>query len=252
MKKKEVIGIMGAMPEETDRIVELLESCNIIEIGDRKYHSGTINNQEVVVVFSRWGKVAAAATATTLILRFNVSKIIFTGVAGAIDTQLNIGDIIVGQKFFQHDMDARPLMNEFEIPLLQKTYFESDADLSKLIYDKINQSDKQNWHIAESLNDKNVLQNTPPNIYLGDIASGDHFFADADSKTKLKQKLPSVSCVEMEGAAVAQVCYEFQIPFAVIRVISDSADGNSSLDFTLFIEHIAGKFSRQIVQCFLS
>jgi len=250
--KEETIGIMGAMPEEIDILLELLESSTKVKIGNRTYHTGLINKHKVVIVFSRWGKVAAAATTTTLILKFNVTKIIFTGVAGAIDPNLNIGDIVIGQKFFQHDMDARPLMQEFEIPLLQKIYFNSDEGLSKLIYDRINQSDVSKWSLDNNIKNSSSIQNTSPKIHFGDIASGDHFFANSDSKLKLKEKIPSVCCVEMEGAALAQVCYEFTIPFAVIRVISDKADGQSSSNFEWFIKNIAGRFSKEIIKCILT
>ncbi len=252
MNKEEIIGIMGAMPQEIDLILELVDAPTSVEIGNRIYHTGFINKHKVVIVFSRWGKVAAAATTTTLILKFNVTKIIFTGVAGAIDPNLTIGDIVIGQRFFQHDMDARPLMQEFEIPLLQKLHFESDLVFSKYIYDRINQSDLSTWPLDQNTNNSTSIQSSSPKIYVGDIASGDHFFASSDSKLKLKEKLPSVCCVEMEGASVAQVCYEFTIPFAVIRVISDKADGQSSANFEWFIENIAGRFSKEIIKCILS
>lgn len=248
MNKEEIIGIMGAMPEEINLILELVDTPNKIQIGDRTYHTGTINKQKVVIVFSRWGKVAAAATTTTLILKFNVSKIIFTGVAGAIHSDLNIGDIVIGQRFFQHDMDARPLMREFEIPLLQKIYFESDFFLNELVYEKIQKCDLHDWSNKIIGIDKIEIKNTIPKIYKGDIASGDQFFASPASKLKLKDKLPTVYCVEMEGAAMAQVCHEFTIPFAVIRVISDKADGQSSANFEWFIENIAGRFSKEIIK----
>lgn len=249
LNKEGVIGIMGAMPEEVTNMLELLENSSVETIGNRTYHTGSINKQKVAIVFSRWGKVAAAATATTLILHFKATKIIFTGVAGAIDNLLNVGDIVIGEKFYQHDMDARPLMQEFEIPLLQKTYFESDAQLKSITYQKLKAAKLQNSFDLKIPDNNADLVNITPQICFGDIASGDHFFADTASKNKLKQKLPSVFCVEMEGAAVAQVCYELQVPFIVIRVISDKADGHSSIDFKRFTENIAGKFSKKIIEC---
>ena len=118
---------MGAMPEEIDGVVVLLTNCVAATMGKRTYYSGEINGIETVVVFSRWGKVAAATTATTLIHEFKITELLFTGVAGAIHSDLKIGDIVLGNRLIQHDMDARPLMKQFEIPLLGKTYFESDA-----------------------------------------------------------------------------------------------------------------------------
>ena len=243
---------MGAMPEEVTHMLELLEESKVENIGNRTYHLGFINKQQVVIVFSRWGKVAAAATATTLILHFKVCKIIFTGVAGAIDDALNVGDIVIGEKFYQHDMDARPLMQEFEIPLLQKTYFESDAQMKSIAHQKLNAAKLQNSFDLQILDSNADLIDITPQICYGDIASGDHFFAETASKNKLKQKLPSVLCVEMEGAAVAQVCYELQLPFIVIRVISDKADGHSSIDFKRFADDIAGRFGRKIIENLLT
>jgi adenosylhomocysteine nucleosidase len=125
--KKRIIGIMGAMPEEIDGVVHLLANCRELSMGKRTYYSGQLNGIDTVVVFSRWGKVAAATTATTLIHQFQITELLFTGVAGAIHSDLEIGDIVLGRRLIQHDMDARPLMRQYEIPLLSKTYFESDT-----------------------------------------------------------------------------------------------------------------------------
>ena len=119
-----LLGIMGAMPEETEMIFAAMTDKEIVERGSRLYYRGKLAGQDVVAVFSRWGKVAAATTAVHLILDFKVDQIVFTGVAGGISPELNIGDIVVGERLFQHDMDARPLMNRFEIPLTGKTSYE--------------------------------------------------------------------------------------------------------------------------------
>ena len=123
---------MGAMPEEIDSIIQLLSEESRVTIGMRTYSIGKLNGITAVVVFSRWGKVAASITVSTLILEFKVTELIFTGVAGAIDPQLRIGDIVLGRRLIQHDMDARPLMEQFEIPLLGKTFFESAAEQLEL------------------------------------------------------------------------------------------------------------------------
>jgi len=115
--KKVKIGIMGAMPEEINGVIALLSNCKTYSIGKRTYFSGQINGIDTVVVFSRWGKVAAATTVTTLIQEFKITDLLFTGVAGAISSDLKIGDIVLGSRFVQHDMDARPLMEQYEIRL---------------------------------------------------------------------------------------------------------------------------------------
>src|SRR6187431_3596464 len=115
------IGILGAMPEEINGIVALLDDKTEVVKGMRTYYLGTINEVEVVVVFSRWGKVASATTVTHLIVEFGITQLFFTGVAGAINPELNIGDIVIASSLIQHDLDARPIMDRFEIPLLGKT-----------------------------------------------------------------------------------------------------------------------------------
>ena len=114
------LGIMGAMPEEMDLLIAVIQDKEIIEHGSRVFYKGMLYDQEVVAVFSRWGKVAAATTAVSLITEFQVDRMVFTGVAGGIAPDVNVGDVVIAQRLFQHDMDARPPMRRFEIPLTAK------------------------------------------------------------------------------------------------------------------------------------
>lgn len=230
-----IVGIMGAMPEEVNHLIALLSSVHTTELGGRTYYAGTLNGVQTIVVFSRWGKVAAASTATTLILTFGVTEILFTGVAGAIHPTLRIGDIVIGKHLFQHDMDARPLMKRFEIPLLGVTHFTCDPHL-------MNRAEQ----IVQS-----ILKDQPAQYRVGDIASGDQFVAAAQQKTHLLSDWPTTLCVEMEGAAVAQVCFEHRIPVLVIRVISDAADEQAAIDFPLFVEKVASQYTTAFVQAYL-
>jgi nucleoside phosphorylase len=126
------IGIMAAMQEEIDTLLkELPASSEVVDDGQRTYHSGRLWGTPVVVVFSRWGKVAAATTATHLISEFGVGEILFTGVAGAAQPGLNVGDVVVGARFWQHDIDARPLFPRHEIPLLGRSSFVSFRHVCK-------------------------------------------------------------------------------------------------------------------------
>lgn len=244
-----IIGIMGAMPEEINGIIQLMAEKEELTLGMRTYYSGRINNIKTIVVFSRWGKVAAAATVASLILEFNITELIFTGVAGATTDKLKIGDIVIAKRLIQHDMDARPLMALFEIPLLGKIFFESPSAQINTASDAINEIISKN-KFADVINPSELkkFNITIPQIFIGDIASGDKFFSDINEKIKLVALLPSILCVEMEGAAVAQVCYEYDIPFTVIRTISDAADESSSDDFPEFIKEIAGKYSVEIIK----
>lgn len=244
-----VIGIMGAMPEEVNDIITLLDNPHSATIGMRTYTSGLLNGMQVVVVFSRWGKVAAASTVTTLINVYEITELIFTGVAGAIDPALKIGDIIVAKRLIQHDMDARPLMPQFEIPLLEKTWFECNKELVDHAENAISQLlEKQHLN---SIVGREALQEFgihAPSLHMGDIASGDQFFANDPQKEELQKNLPGILCVEMEGAAVAQVCYEHGIPFVIIRTISDAANEESHVDFPAFINKVASKYSECIMR----
>jgi len=235
------IGIMGAMPEEIAAIFPLMQNVGIQTYGGRQFHTGYIGNQKVVLVFSRWGKVAAAATVTALIHQFNIDALIFTGVAGAAHHSVKIGDIVIGKAFVQHDLDARPLMPKHEIPLLGLSYIQAEDEINNhlkaaveiFLKEKNNSishtAEKASWHI-------------------GNIASGDIFVHTLEQKNNAIQGLDNVFCIEMEGAAVAQVCYEYSVPFAVMRIISDNADGGSPQDFDDFIQQNIHVYSSGIIK----
>ncbi|MDH1601625.1 5'-methylthioadenosine/adenosylhomocysteine nucleosidase [Empedobacter sp. GD03739] len=244
-----IIGIIGAIPQEINGVVNLLTNKQEHKIGRRSYFTGKLNNQKVVVVYSRVGKVAASATVTTLILEFNVSELIFTGVAGGIHADVKIGDIVLGQSLIQHDMNAQPLFPAYEIPMLGKAYFEADSSQLQVATTAILEIlEEQHLHNVISEKDLDKFNIHQPQLHVGLIGSGDLFFSTNSQKEKLQQNLPEMLCVEMEGAAVAQVCYEFDIPFIIIRTISDDADDHSTLDFNSFIEKISNVYSIEIIK----
>lgn len=232
------VGILGAMPQEIDGIAALLIQAQTHKIGQRSYISGKINQTEVVLVFSRWGKVAAATTVTTLIQHFKVTEVVFTGVAGGIAPYLSIGDFVLGQHFYQHDMDARPLMSQFEIPLLNTTHFTADAPM-------LQKATLAAQQVANSL-----TENTPK-VHIADIASGDQFISTEAQRNFITTHLPNVAAVEMEGAAVAQVCHEFSTPFIVVRIISDAANQEAPDNFEAFIELHSSRLNALFIQYFV-
>jgi adenosylhomocysteine nucleosidase len=247
--QERIIGIMGALPEEINGIVQLLEEKQAYSSGKRTYFTGKIQGIQTVVVFSRWGKVAAATTVATLLLRFHVTEIIFTGVAGAIQPELNIGDVVIAKRLIQHDLDGRPLMAEFEIPLLNISYIEVRPKQLNIASKAVNRLiDPNRFASIVSPEERKQFNISNPKLWMGDIASGDKFFAKNSDKEALIKKLPEVLCVEMEGAAVAQVCYEYDIPFTVIRTVSDTADERSAIDFPGFTGKIANKYAIEIIQ----
>src|ERR1700730_15911635 len=124
-----MLAIVSAMPEEIAAVLQELADVRIREFGRRQFHTGSLHGVEAVVVFSRWGKVAAAATVTQLLASYPVTSLVFGGVAGGTRPGLSIGDIVVATELVQHDMDASPLYLRYEVPLLGKARFATDADL---------------------------------------------------------------------------------------------------------------------------
>lgn len=236
---------MGAMPEEMDKIISEISNKEIFERGSRLYYKGKLFEKDVVAVFSRWGKVAAATTATHLILDFKVDSIVFTGIAGSVLPTLNVGDIVVAERLFQHDMDARPFLRRFEIPLTGKTSFEISEVNVEIMSEAIHRFLKTNKDFRKKLVENNILN---PKIVLGDIASGDLFISTNEMKQALVRNLPSVVCAEMEGAAVAQVCSDYNIPLQVVRVISDNADDLAHQNAMNFVNKYGGDYALGILK----
>ncbi|MFO0822021.1 MAG: 5'-methylthioadenosine/adenosylhomocysteine nucleosidase [Gemmataceae bacterium] len=238
------IGIMSAMREEIQCLLGELRDLEVSEAGMRTYHKGTLWGTPVALVFSRWGKVAAATTATYLIEHFGVSRMIFTGVAGGIDESLHVGDVVVASQLVQHDMNASPLYPRHEIPLLGVVRFPTDPALRHASLDASRTflSDDFQPQVAAEFHIRR------PKVVEGLVASGDRFFANREDRTALQGTLPGVACVEMEGAAVAQVCHEYSVPAVVIRTISDAADEGAPADFPKFVRQIASTYSHGILK----
>ena len=234
------------MAEEIDEVKALLTNKTVVKIANREFVVGKINGIACVVAFSKWGKVAATITATLLIQEFGVTDLFFIGTAGAMAEGLKVGDIVISKRLVQHDLDARPIISRFELPLLNRTYVDSDPGLTELagkaVKNLLNKG-VENMVGEEAVKDFNLA----PTLYFGDIASGDQFINSVEKRDEILSLLPDVLCVEMEGAAVAQVCLEFNTPFTVIRTISDTADHNARVDFNKFIAEVANAYSRAIV-----
>lgn len=241
------IGILGAMAQEIDEVKALLTNKTVVKIANREFVVGKINGIACVVAFSKWGKVAATITATLLIQEFGVTDLFFIGTAGALADGLKVGDIVISKGLVQHDLDARPIISRFELPLLNRTYVDSDPALTELAGKAV--SNLLEKGVAYMVGEEAVKDfNLAPTLYFGDIASGDQFINSDEKRNEILGLLPDVLCVEMEGAAVAQVCLEFGTPFTVIRTISDTANHNARVDFGKFIVEVANAYSRAIVQ----
>lgn len=221
------IGIIVAEIKELEAIKEIMRSIEEIKVYNLTLFKGEINNKKYILVRSGVGKVNAARVTQILIDKFDIEYIINTGSAGALNDNLNIGDIVIGEDLIQHDFDVTAFGREKGyIPETGKV-FKSDENIIKK---------------CENIKLENVK------IVKGIITSGDIFCTDVKMKEKIRQKFQS-DCVEMEGAASAQVCYLNKIPFIVIRSISDIPNGNNELDFNEYLEFASkncAEFIRQL------
>ena len=242
------LGIISALHEEQLGLVEALQGPAKLIHGKREYWSGTLWEIDAVCVLSRIGKVAAAMTATTLVEKFGVTHILFTGVAGAGDKTVQVGDIVVAETLVQHDMDASPLFPRFEVPLTGLGHFQPDPQLSMRLSRAAHDFLELDFLDAVSEGERQTFRLQKPRVHRGLVASGDQFINEKHHVNGLNEALPGLVAVEMEGAAVAQVCYELGVPYAVLRTISDNANENAALDFMRFVKSVAAQYAFHITR----
>ena len=222
-------AIVAAMHQELAAVLDLMPDEQRERAAGRDFWVGHLHGHDVVCVLSRIGKVAAATTATVLLERFGVERIVFTGVAGGLGQGVQVGDVVVAERFVQHDLDASPIFPRHEVPLYGTSTFATDAALTAQLADA-------------------AARAVPgARLHRGLVASGDRFVSTAAESRALQQALPQALCVEMEGAAFAQVCHDYGVPFAAVRTISDRADDDAHGDFLRFIEEVASRHSAAIV-----
>ena len=225
-----IIGIIGAMDEEIRLLLDGMQNKNTEVKCGIQYHQGTFANKSVVVCKSGVGKVNAAVTTQVLVDTFKASKVLFTGVAGALHSDLNIGDIVISSECLQHDMDVTALgFSRGIIPYQEVSLFPADPDLVRLA-EKACRELKVNYH-------------------TGKVLSGDQFIASQETVVMLRDQLDG-ACAEMEGAAVAQVCYMNSTPFVIIRSMSDKADGSAKVNYREFTVE-ASRRSHDILESML-
>jgi adenosylhomocysteine nucleosidase len=238
------LAILSALPQEQHGLLALMEAPHRLSRGGRDFWRGRLLGQDVVLALSRVGKVAAATTATTLIEHLGAGRMLFTGVAGGVGPEVRVGDIVVAEGFVQHDLDASPLFPRYQVPLYDKTCFDCDVALSALLRDAA-QETLQQAPGSEFLQLNQIT--TTPQVHHGLIATGDQFVNSAQEALALRSSLRNAGwaplAVEMEGAAVAQVCHDYGVPFAAARTISDRADDQAHVDFGRFIEEVASRYA---------
>jgi adenosylhomocysteine nucleosidase len=245
------IAIVSAMHEELRALLPALEKPQRAEFAGRQFHFGQMQGQPVVMVLSGIGKVAAATTAALLLQEVDVQRIIFTGAAGGLGPGVRVGDVVIARELLQHDMDASPLFPRFEVPLTGRSRFGTDRDLSDSLAAAALHCLN---HAAERIGETHLADFgiDSPLLHEGLVISGDRFVATAAESDTLRAALPDALAVEMEGAAVAQVCADFGRPFAVIRTVSDRADDSAHVDFNRFIAEVASVYTREILGTWLS
>ena len=244
------LGIISALREEQQGLVQAMDGATTVIHGMRDYTTGRLWDVDAVCVLSRIGKVAAAMTATMLVEKFGVTHILFTGVAGSGDASVQVGDIVVAEALVQHDMDASPLFPRYEVPLTGLARFHSDVALSRQLAEAAKRFVDIDFLAAIGADERRDFSLGQPTVHRGLIASGDQFVSSRAHIDRLSASHPGLLAVEMEGAAVAQVCFELGIPFAVIRTISDNANEDAAVDFLRFVQSVAARYAFHIVRRF--
>lgn len=211
-----VIGIIGAMDEEVAKLIQQMEVKEIVEKASMAFYKGMLCGKEAVVVRSGIGKVNAAACAQILIDLFQVDVLINTGIAGSLDANIDIGDMVISTDALHHDMDARMFGYPIgQVPRMDTLFFPADDGLIVK---------------AKAANEE---ANPEINTFVGRVVSGDQFVASAELKDRIVGDFGGL-CTEMEGAAIAHVAYLNEVSYVIIRAISDKADNSATMDYPTF------------------
>ncbi|QFR43570.1 5'-methylthioadenosine/adenosylhomocysteine nucleosidase [Sulfurimonas xiamenensis] len=209
------IAIMGAMPEEIAPILEKVGSYKTVEYAGNRYYEATYRGVRLVIAYSKIGKVFSTLTATTMIEHFRATKLLFSGVAGAISPTLKVGDLIVATKLTQHDLDITAFGHPYGYVPEGAVFVETDKEMIEI--------------------SKEVAASMGKSVQEGIIATGDQFVADEKRKNWIGTTF-GADALEMEGGSVAVVCDALNIPFFILRSISDAADMDASFSFDTFLE----------------
>lgn len=226
-------GIIAAMKEEMQEIKKIMQEIEEIKIKELIFFKGKINNNNVILVEAGIGKVNAARVTQLMIDKFEIEKIINVGSAGSANNELEIGDIVIGKRLVQHDFDITAFGHPKGFITNIGQYVESDSELISKMEQTISKLSQNEFKIK-----------------IGTIASGDIFCTEPKMKEKIRTKF-NADAIEMEGAAIAQVCKLNEIPFIVIRSISDNPDGKNEITFDQFLEK-ASKRCAEIINKFLN
>ncbi len=221
------LAIMGAMEEEIEPLLAYFDDIKETEFANNKYYEVSYNGMDIVIAYSKIGKVFASLTATTLIEKFGCNKLLFSGVAGAINSDLKIGDLIIADKLCQHDLDITAFGHPHGYVPGGDVFIKTSEELRAIA--------------------KNVAEENNLKVLEGTIATGDQFVHSNDRKEFI-QKTFKADALEMEGASVAVVCDALNVPFFILRAISDSADMDAGFDFDEFLKSSAKISANYIIK----
>ena len=256
IKNNEIkIAVIGAMTEEIIAIKHSMDKVKEINLHGKLFYEGELNGTSFVLTQSGVGKVSSTISVSLLKAHYPINNLVFTGIAGAVNPSLNVGDIVISNKLFQHDMDSRPNFPIYEVPYLEQAIFSANNALIEKAEKATNTLLEDNIIISTFSN--NELGIKVPKCIQGIIGSGDQFITDEREIDKIKTLLMDnysleLDCVEMEGAAVAQSCYELNIPFVVIRTISDKPKEMSIKNYKAFKTQVASQYSKHIIEYMLT
>jgi adenosylhomocysteine nucleosidase len=244
------LAIMSALLDEQRGLLAQLRNPQRVQRAGRTFWCGQWGGHDVVLVLTKVGKVAAATTTTALIEAFGVDRVVFTGVAGGIGAGVKVGDVVVADAFIQHDMDSSPLFARYEIPLYGCACMACDRQLTEILLEA-----SHTGLAGVGAHFHQEVRLGIAGVHSGLIASGDRFVSSADDALQVRNGLQAAGfealAVEMEGAAVAQVCRDYGVPFAAVRTISDRADDQAHVDFSAFVAQVASPYAMAIISQFM-
>ena len=224
------IGILAAMEQELDAVIADFDAPLTERVVNRTFHCGVLHGRDAVAVVAGIGKTAVATTTTLLVQHFGVGAVVLTGAAGRVSQGLSIGDVVVATHLVHHDLDASPIFPRYHVPTLGIARLATDEAVSSLAYEAAQRFiDNERGGAAR--------------VVRGLVLSGDQFMKPAQLED-LRSRFPDGLAVEMEGAAVAQVCIEAEVPYAVVRSISDDGDADA---FESFLQRECGRYASAII-----
>lgn len=221
-------GIIGAMDEEVALLKEVMENKKEVEIANSLFIEGTIDNKAVVLVKSGIGKVNAAMTTTILMEAYKPSYVINTGSAGGFSNKLSVGDLVISSDVVHHDVDVTAFDYVYgQVPNMPAT-FKADVEMIEKV--------------------ESILNSLAIQSEIGLVATGDSFMSDSKQVDFVRKTFPNMLAAEMEGAAIAQVCYQYDVPFVIIRALSDIAGQEAPMSFQEFLQTAAENAANVIIE----